>query len=79
MDTNPKYIVYYEGTVETFVIFPYLIKHINMASHIGFGSIISAGFVNDWFDCYGESIGLGKKSRVEADTALIREHFKYEK
>ncbi len=79
MDTNPKYIVYYEGKIETFVIFPCLIKHVDMAPHAGIGTIISAGFVNNWFECYGESIGLGKKSRIEKDTALIRAHFSYEK
>ncbi len=77
MDTNPKYIVYYDDKVKTFVIFPHTIKHNTIGFAIGFERIISAGFINDWFECYGESIGLGKKSRVEEDTALVRKHFKY--
>ncbi len=78
MDTNPKYLTYEDNLGnETFLIFPYFIKHDTIGFHIGYDKIISAGFVNDWFECYGKSIGLNKKSRVEKDTALLRKLFNY--
>lgn len=78
MDTNPKYIVWYDlNETECFSIFPGFIRHTTMGDFIGRGTIISAGFINNWFECYGESIGLNKKSRVEKDTALVRKQFNY--
>ena len=82
MDTNPKYIVWKTPTgPDAFIIFSNFIKHDQMALMLNvFPEYIKgAGFVNDWFECYGESISLKKKSRIEEDTTLIRKCFKYEK
>ncbi len=66
-----KYIVFDTGFCEMIVVFP------NAAQHRDFAvmpwTVVSAGFVRQtnggFWQCYGESISLGVKSRLE-DTAL---------
>lgn len=76
-----KYVVINRRGLETPVIFSEIDVH---ADHVRAGDdIISAGFcrfaVNPWGEvgvgCWGESIGLGVKSRfVEDENVILRHH-----
>jgi len=77
----PKYIIYRgHMDMEEFVIFPNYITHPNMAFRMDIRAklVISAGFVNNWFECFGKSISLKVESRGDIDTALLRKAFVYQ-
>lgn len=78
---NAKYIVIEFSTAmpEAILIFPEEIPHKDFADGLAHSRrIISAGFVllrDDEFICHGESISLGIKSRLGADTILANMMF----
>lgn len=70
-----KYIVVENDFVKSpsIIIFPSNISHKNMSDalkRIRFNKVISAGFIDDFMQCYGESQTLNLKSRTE-DTVLL--------
>lgn len=67
-----KYIVV-KGLVEEIIIFSPTITHAVMAVNFN-QQVISAGFVDKNWNCYGESISLGVKSRIE-DTKIAQSIF----
>ena len=70
---NAKYIIVKtRDNGEYPIIFPLRVTHKQMATRNG--EPISAGFVNDRLECFGESDSLGIKSRPE-DTAIIKDMF----
>lgn len=71
-----KYIVVENDFVKSpsIIIFPSNISHKNMSDalkRIRFNKVISAGFIDDFMQCFGESQTLNLKSRKE-DTVLLR-------
>jgi hypothetical protein len=74
---NAKYIVVanlFSG--EKIIIFPSEIDHIQMTNAMGMGQlrydqVVSAGRIDDFMQCYGESITLNLKSRDE-DTVILK-------
>jgi hypothetical protein len=78
-----KYVVILSNEIETPIIFPETEKHID---HVQLHQkIISAGFcrfgVNAdntlGISCWGQSVGLGAKSRYKEDEDLIIRHNKF--
>lgn len=64
-----KYITYNDSVIDTILVFPQYTYHRDITIH---GKILGAGFieiVNNTWNCYGESISLGVKSRPE-DTRI---------
>lgn len=71
-----KYIIYDNGLFEVPYIFPFEIKHVDFAVNmqISLERIVAAGSIRHskkGMQCWGTSIGLGKKSRNEVDEDLI--------
>lgn len=59
------------------VLFSPIIKHSEMARYIAAtcgGKIKSAGFVDVYGNCYGESVGLNLRSKEE-DTGLLKAQY----
>lgn len=70
-----------ENTRDVVVVFPRSIQHLFMARQLGICTqigVISAGFVRYDVDgkpeCYGESIGLRRKSRGVEDTQRLNDY-----
>ena len=66
--TNTKYIAVAirEHAIPVIILFPAVINHVDMAKamkDIGYKVWKSAGFVDEFMQCYGESQGLGLKSK----------------
>jgi len=66
-----KYLVIAHDGMEVPVVFPSIIPHVELA----FGrKVVSAGFcritAGGW-ECYGESMGISKKSRGDEDSRLL--------
>lgn len=76
-----KYIVikHPRYATDTIIMFPEYIPHKDFHDDLDVhGEIVSAGFMllrNGEFICYGESVGLGVKSRPE-DSALTNKMFR---
>lgn len=75
-----KYVVFYGYNGEQIIIFPKKIQHKQFADSVerlSYGTMrpISGGFVIDG-KCVGKSISLGLDSRLEEDTALIKDLLK---
>ena len=76
-----KYIVIESNGLETPIIFSETERHIDIIINSDF-KLISAGFCrfgvnrsgNLQVSCWGESLGLNKKSRLEVDEQLILKH-----
>ncbi len=69
-EMTTKYIVYTDGDdMEKMVIFCGLERHAYRA--IDLGTVVSAGFIDGQYRCYGESGSLDVKSR-DRDTDLLR-------
>ena len=73
---NTKYIVLEDDFVKSpsIIVFPSNISHKNMSDalkRIRFNKVISAGFIDEFMKCYGESQTLNLKSRFEEDTLLL--------
>jgi hypothetical protein len=75
---SAKYIVIVNREIaeEKMIIFPHNIKHSDMAKAmevLGYDYVVSAGFIDDYLQCYGESASLMmKRSRKKVDTDLLR-------
>ncbi len=65
-----KYIVF-QAQEEYIIVFPTMISHSEVSKGL---LVISAGFVNEYRICYGDSITLKVASRVE-DTQLSKEQY----
>jgi len=78
--SNPKYIVAannYLPNGRIFVFHP-AIDHRIMYNHIrelGYGEVVSAGFVDEFMQCYGRSMSLSTLSRPNRDTELLKKFF----
>jgi hypothetical protein len=73
-----KYIVVavYGGHCEKIIIFDKDIKHKTMANlmkQAGYRTLVSAGFIDEFMQCYGESSSTGVSSRKERDTKILHE------
>ena len=72
-----KYVVFANPVgKETITIFPSIVMHVEMADLVKGVSKrlkpISAGFINERGECYGESISLGGlESREQEDTDIL--------
>jgi hypothetical protein len=75
MNGQAKYIVV-EKDYELIYIFPSLVQHADTFRDVG-GKIISAGFINERWECFGKSVSLQVGSREEKDTALAKKLFAY--
>lgn len=78
MFTLPKYIVlgYEDVALEKMIVFPHNIRHDTMAKAMRFllyDHIVSAGFIDEFLQCFGESNSLMIKSRKQVDTDLFKE------
>lgn len=65
-----------ENKRDAFILFPDNVTHLGMSRLLGYDhvGIISAGFVRltpDGPECYGESIGLSKKS-IQNDSGYMK-------
>lgn len=64
-----KYITFDTGYTEAIIVFPFILMHRDIQVP---GTVLGAGFIeldnNKWI-CYGESVSLNVKSRVE-DTKI---------
>jgi hypothetical protein len=58
---------------EKMIVFPSSMKHKTIAKAMVKGRfiIISAGFIDEFLKCYGESMTVNKKSRGEYDTLML--------
>ena len=71
---STKYIIVTDNPdhgIERFIMFDAGINHNDMAKameRLRFPHVLAAGFVNEFMDCYGESMTLRLKSRGEEDT-----------
>lgn len=83
MFTCTKYIVigYKDSSglfnvgLEKMIVFPFNIKHSEMAKAMRlfrYDAIVSAGFIDEFLQCFGESSSLMIGSRKEVDTNLLR-------
>ena len=71
-----KYIIH---TDRIPIVFPETINHADMARNMGWKKedIIGAGFVvvvDHSYNCYGESVSLRVKSRVEEDEKILNRY-----
>ena len=76
MMTRTKYIVVDNDSIliEHIIIFPAMVSHKSMADAmklLSLPNVRSAGFIDEFMQCYGESMTLGKKSR-NIDTTLLK-------
>ena len=77
MSQYNKYIavvVKNEMAMPLIIIFPSQIKHDTMAyfmKKVGYRKVVSAGMVDEFLQCYGESTSLRCKSKAE-DTEYLR-------
>jgi len=74
---NTKYIVVNNDSIltEHMIIFPAMISHEAMALAMKLmllPNVISAGFIDEFMQCYGESFTLKKQSRKDIDTLLLK-------
>jgi len=73
--TGTKYIVVSSDfSGEQLIMFPSVIKHDKMAKamkRLRYPNVISAGFIDEFMQCYGESTSLRLKSR-DIDTILLK-------
>lgn len=63
-----------ELEMPTIMLFPSKINHDTMAqamNHIGYRKVVSAGMVDEFLQCYGESTTLKCKSK-DVDTEYLR-------
>ena len=70
MFANAKYIVVAMGYSEYIFPFSPSISHKDMFNMVG-GEIVSAGFIDEFMQCYGSSASLNISSR-EKDTILLK-------
>ena len=71
-----KYIVVsdVDGNIERMIIFPSSMKHSTMAKAMKrqrLPNVISAGFIDEFMKCYGESLTVRSKSRGQKDTDML--------
>ncbi len=59
-----------EDGIEAIIVFPKFIPHRNIAKF--FTTIISAGEINEKYECFGNSGSLKLKSRGKTDTLLFK-------
>lgn len=83
MFRNSKYIVVADddGYIEKMIIFPESMKHKTMAkamSRARFPKVVSAGFINEFLECYGESLSTNARSRNEVDTKMLHKMLEIE-
>ena len=76
MFTTTKYIVVSnaDGHTEKMIIFPSSIKHetmFGMFKESLWPKIVSAGFISEFMECYGESMSVNRKSR-DLDTLMLQ-------
>ena len=74
MFAQTKYIVCSNGFTEQMIIFPPTIKHETMAQvmkRARYHECVSAGFIDEFLKCYGESMTVNRKSRGELDTLML--------
>ena len=73
--TGTKYIVVKNASeVEKIIVFPSEIDHIHMAKameRLRYPTVVSAGFIDEFMQCYGESMTLRKQSR-DIDTLVLK-------
>jgi hypothetical protein len=72
--TGTKYIVVSNDNVEQMIVFPASINHIDMAKamkRMRFHNVVSAGFIDEFMQCYGESTTLRTKAR-DIDTLMLK-------
>ena len=74
--TGCKYIVVSNDVLRTdnMIIFPANIGHDQMAKMMGMltlKNVLSAGFIDEFMQCYGESSTLRKQSR-DIDTTILK-------
>ncbi len=67
-----KYVVLKGHIIDEIYVFGDIVQHSDFASGF-FQDVISAGFVSENFECYGESFSLKVKSRGDIDTKLLRQ------
>ena len=82
MRKKVKYIIFENNGVETPIVFPDTLAHVDMAQG---REIVSAGFVDFYrvgdfvaVGCYGESVSLKVASRKQKDEAVILKEFNLE-
>jgi hypothetical protein len=72
--TGTKYIVVSNDFDKHMIIFPAIINHDQMAKamqKLRFPKVESAGFIDEFMQCYGESSTLRLKSR-DIDTSILK-------
>ena len=72
--TGTKYVVVANDFDEKLIMFPATINHDEMAKameRLRFPKILSAGFIDEFMQCYGESTTLRLKSR-DIDTTILK-------
>ncbi len=79
-----KYIIFDQNGLELPVVFPEMIGHDSMKNVFGNCPVVSAGFcrfhaqdVGVVIACWGESVSLGVKSRLEDSEVLSRVNENY--
>jgi hypothetical protein len=74
MTQHMKYVVI-EGFGDEIYIFSPLVKHsqfVDMMGGLRCNNVLGAGFIDENWNCYGESVTLDIKSRGIVDTNLVR-------
>ena len=72
--TGTKYIVVANDFDEKMIMFPATINHDQMSKameRLRFPKVVSAGFIDEFMQCYGESTTLRIKSR-DIDTTILK-------
>lgn len=75
MTKHPKYIVVKVFHEERMFIFDAGLGHdvfYHQMQKLGYDQLVSAGHIDEYMKCYGESVSLFKQSRPEEDTKLLR-------
>ena len=74
--TGTKYIVVAnDNHYEQMILFPSNLRHDQMAramKRLRYPHIVSAGFVDDYMQCYGESTSVRRCSRGDTDTIMLK-------
>lgn len=77
MFENAKYIVVGDASMnEKMIVFPPSLKHetvFNVMKRARFETLVSAGFIDEFCQCYGESVSTYTKSRKEIDTLILKQ------
>jgi len=65
-----------KGGIEKLVVFDASLNHIDMAKamgRLGYSFIISAGFIDEFMNCFGSSMTCRCSTRGDIDTIMLHE------